>query len=130
MSYKVEALPREPIILVTLSAQSLIMEDMAKSGVEVRALLDQAAEPSFFIMDMSELSVSLDDVIVGANRGARSEQPLSHHPNLREMLFVSRSSMIKLAIKGLNTVTFGNLNARVFDSLDDALAYARSQEAT
>ncbi len=129
MNYKVEALPGEPIIVTTLSAQSRIMEDMASSGAEVRALLDQAREPSFFIMDMSEMSVNLDDVILGANRGARGEYPLSQHPNLREMLFVSRSSMIKLAIQGLNTVTFGNLNVRVFDSLDDALAYARSQKA-
>lgn len=81
----------------------------------------------FFIMNMSEMSVDRDDVILGANRGARGEQPLSHHANLREMLSVFRSGMIKLAIKGLNTVTFANLNAKALDSLDDALAYAQPQ---
>ena len=44
MSYKVEVVPGEPVILVTLTEESHILEDMPKSGIEASVLLDQARE--------------------------------------------------------------------------------------
>jgi hypothetical protein len=126
MNYSVEVLPGEPIILMCLYAEARVSEDMSRSSVEVKALLDQAAEPVFLIMDMSKMTISLNDIILGSNMGTRSEQPLNRHPQLREMLFVSPSALVKLAVKGLNTVTFGNLEFKVFDTVDDALTYVRS----
>jgi hypothetical protein len=129
VNYRVEALPDDPVILMSLAKDALITEDMANSGAEIRALLDQADGPMFVIMDMRELSINLNDIILGSNLGTRGEEPLSRHPNIGEMIFVSSNAMVKLAVKGLNTVTFGNLEARVFDSVGDALIYVRSQTA-
>ena len=45
MNYKVEALPDEPIVLITLSKQYSGVEDGDISGF--RATLDEASEPMF-----------------------------------------------------------------------------------
>jgi hypothetical protein len=127
MSYKIETLTGEPVILLILTQDAAISEDMPKSGAEIRTLLDQASEPMFFIMDMSAMQISLDDLILGSNLGARGEQPLTRHPHLKEMLFVSSSKMVKLGLKGLNTLAFGNMKVKAFDTLDEALAYVHAQ---
>jgi hypothetical protein len=124
--YTIEVLPDEPILVVSISEGFKIAEHMPHSIGDVRAVLDQAKEPLFYILDVTKLSLSLDEVIMAASLGARGEQPLWHHPMIREMMFVSPSILIKLAAQGLSAPTFGGLNARIFETLDEALAYARA----
>ena len=126
MNYKVEVLPGEPIILATISKQFSVANDMARSDAEVRTALDKASEPMALVVDAREVSLGLDDVIQGTNRGSRGEQPILQHPNLKELLFVTPNALVKAAIRGLNSVTFGNVNARAFDTVEEALAHIRS----
>lgn len=98
---------------------------MPLSTADVRALLDEAQEPTFYILDISRLKLSLNDVIVGANTGARGETPLWHHPMIKELVTVSADGLVQLAAKGLSSLTFGNLHIRVFGTLDEAVEYCR-----
>lgn len=126
-TYRLEVFSDEPIVVTYVSKEYKIVEDMPRSDAELRAILENVSEPLFDIVEASALPVSLDDVILSSNKGARGEQPIWHHPKVREMIFVHPSALVKLAARGLNTVTFGNLNAQVFSNLEDALAYARSK---
>ena len=42
-------------------------------------------------------------------------------------MFITNNDMVRLAVKGLMSDTFGNVNAHLFNSLDQALSYARSK---
>jgi hypothetical protein len=130
MNYRVEVVPGEPIILATLFEQYSFAADDADANAEVIAIFDQSEEPMFLAIDTTHRAFSLDDVVHAANNDARGEDPLYHHPKMRELLIITHSDLIRLATKGLNTVTFGNVNAQAFKTVDEALAYARSQVST
>jgi ATP-dependent Lon protease len=42
---------------------------------------------------------------------------------------ISESKAVATAVKGMNTITFGNINAVVFESLELALSYVRMNAA-
>lgn len=126
MNYRVEVVPGEAIILATLFEQYSFATDDPEANAEVEAILDQSNEPMFLVIDASRRAFSLDDVVHAANNDARGEDPLYHHSQMQELLIVTRSDLVRLATKGLNTVTFGNVNAKAFKTVDEALAYARS----
>lgn len=127
MNYKIEVIPDEPIVLVALYEHYSFAVDDPVATAEVRVILDKSGEPMFMIMDVTQLSLSLDDLVQSANRDARGEQPIYHHPKLLGLLIVTRSDMIRLAVRGITTVAFGNVNAKAFKTVDEALTYARSQ---
>ena len=127
MNYKVEALPGEPVILATLYEDYSYTVDDPQANAEVVNILDEIDGAMFLVIDATHRSFSLDDVVQAANNDARGEDALYHHPKLLGVLIVTRSSLVRLATKGLNTVTFGNVNAYAFEALDEAIEYARSQ---
>lgn len=128
MNYKIEIIQDEPIVIVTLYKHfSFAVDDSVATG-EVWEILDQNNQPMFMIMDVTALSLSLDDLVKSANNDTHGERAIYHHPNLLELLVVTRSAMVKLAVKGITTVTFGNVNARAFETVDEALAYTRAEK--
>ncbi len=127
MSYHNELLPGEPIVVAHLHADFSLANETQSSIVETRRVLDSVDEPIFYILDLSNLTINIHDLISGTNSSSRGEDPLWHHPNIREFLVVSQSKLIQLAAAGLNSVSFGNLEAKMFGSLDEALAYCREQ---
>ena len=127
MTYKHEILPGEPIMLTTMSAEYSVSRDQARSDAEARVLLDNAREPLFCIIDLSRVSFSLTDVIGGANAGARGQEPIFHHNKILELIYVTPNRMVQLAVKGLGSVAFGKVKACVFETIEEALAYVRSQ---
>ncbi|MBN1311552.1 MAG: hypothetical protein JXB30_09045 [Anaerolineae bacterium] len=129
MNYKIEVVPNEPILMVDLYKHySFTVDDPVATG-ECWKILDESDEPMFMIMDVTDLAISLDDLVQAANRDTHGEQPIYHHPKLQELLVVTRSKMIQIAVRGITSVAFGNVNAKAFGTVDEALAYARSQLA-
>jgi hypothetical protein len=122
MPYSIEELPNESVILLTFQP-GFSAEELADSAAELTKMLDAQSEPVYFILDMTSISLSLDDVIAGANMATRGSKPPFHHPNVRGVVFVSGNNLIKLAAQGLKTATFGNTAVQVFETLDKALAY-------
>lgn len=130
VNYKVEALPDVPVVLLSMFEQYSFATDDLEADKEIIACLDESDEPLFFIVDTTRRPLSLDDVVHAANKDARGEDPLFHHPQMQGLIVVSPSDMVRLAAKGLTTVTFGNVNAKAFKFLDEALDYVRAQMTT
>ena len=128
-NYYNDLLPGEPIILSGCYAEFSVAEDQPLTDAETRGILDQAGEPLYLIIDLTEVSLSLNDIIVGANIGARSNVPLWKHPNLKEVIFVVSNATVKLAIKGLDSMPFGNIQAKAFGTQKEALDYCRTRIA-
>ncbi len=127
--YTVEKLPDEPIILSILFPQYSVARDMPESDNVSRAILDATDHPLFIVADTTQISFTLEDVLLASSQGARGQTALWHHPMLREFVLVSTHQSIKLAARGLNSQIFGNLAVKVFDTLEEALAYCRKQTA-
>jgi len=126
-SYSVEKLSDPPIILSILFENYSVSRDMAASDEASRAILDASDELLFTVTDITHVKFTFEDILFAATQGARGSKPLWHHPKIREMILISPSTMIKYAAKGMNSPVFGNLAIRVFDTVDEALAYCRAQ---
>ena len=127
MNYKVEVLPDVPVVLLSMFEQYSFATDDLEADKEIIAILEESDEPMFFVVDTTRRPLSLEDVIHAANKDARGEDPLFHHLKMRGLIVVTTSDMVRLAARGLNTITFGNVNARAFKTLDEALDYVRAQ---
>lgn len=127
MTYRHEIMPDEPILVAYIDSDYSVARDMAESDQKGWELLDTFDEPAFFIVDLTQLTLNVNDVIQGANQGSRGERPLWHHPNIREIIMISQSKLIRLAAPGMNTLAFGFVGIKVFDHLDEALAYCREK---
>jgi hypothetical protein len=128
MSYTVEKLPNEPIVVCTFHADFKIGVEGDVSLNTNIALLDKQTERVYYIVDCTYATFNLDDAIQGANMTTRQKQ-LFKHPKIIESIFVTQSRLIKLVVQGLNNPMFGSIAVHVVDSLNAALAYARSQAA-
>lgn len=129
MSFSTEKLEGEPIIIHTMHADYKAKEDADDGALSIITLLDAETEPAYLylIVDIQEAVFGLDDVVFAANLGARGEQPITHHHNVRETIVVTRSDLLKLAARGLDSDAFGHVAIKVFGTLDEALAYCRGQ---
>lgn len=126
MTFTIEKLPDAPVIIQTIRSDSTVAE-VPDSMSTMRDLLEAQSEPIFVIYDVTHMSFSLDDLMHGASDASRTEKPLLKHPLIRETLVVSSSDLIKLAARGMNSPIFGNIALRVFDTMEEALAYCRQQ---
>lgn len=127
MTYQHTVLPDEPIVVVSINPDYLIARDMGQSTSDGRALLDSFEERVFWIIDVSQVKVNVNDVINASNQGTRGDEPLWHHPNIRELILITQNKLVQMAASGLNSLPFGNLEVKVFGLLDEALAYCREK---
>lgn len=125
-SYRTQKLPGEPIILVELFKGYTVVRDLPQSGAESMRLLNALTEPVFYIVDTRALRVSVNDVIDAAHLGSGSADSLYRHPMIRAVIFVSELEIVALGVQGLDSDAFGHIKARVCSSVEDALAYART----
>lgn len=125
MSFSLEKLPDEPIIIGTIAGVGALDETSSFVN-QLTSLLDNEPGPLYFIIDMSQYSLSLEEMLTGTNQTTRGSMAFHNHPNLAGTIIISSSRMVKLAAKGMNTELFGNVHVKVFETMDDALAFARS----
>lgn len=128
-AFKNEKLPGEPIIMNTTYENWEVHKHQAEGTADVIALMEEAGEPIYYICDLRRLSFSMQDLIYSANMGTRETGALLTHPLMKEFLVVTNARLIELAAKGLSSDIFGNVAVKVFETPEDALAYAREQVA-
>jgi hypothetical protein len=127
MSYLNEKLAGEPIIISTLHKDFDFATEAEPSAIENLALLNAATQPLYFIADLRAVHFDLGELIAGADLAAGGENPMLHHPNVKEALFVITDKIMEIAAENLGSQAFGRVKVKLFDNLEDALAYARSQ---
>jgi len=127
MSYSVDTLDDSQIIVTTYAEDFDFESDLSGLIEQTIALFDAGPDRVVYISDSRNIQMSsLDDIIKAANsvRSPDSKQ-LTGHPKLLKTVTIINNRMAHLAIKGLNSMAFGYLDIPVFESLDDALVYAR-----
>lgn len=126
-TWSTELLPGEPVIFSVLHKDYVPERDYPLSSRESFAILNQASEPVFFVIDMSVLLLDLDDLTQAASMITDAAAGSVRHPNVREMVFVTPDALTDLALHGLESETFGSVNVRTFTTVEEAMAYVHSQ---
>ena len=118
MPVTLKQFPDEPIIVQTMSPDYRLLVELPQDHPKLYALLDELPHPVFWVVDISAVeNINFEDLLKGTKLVSTGEKALYHHPNIREVLYVSTSEMIKMAAAGLGHDNFGNLNVRVFDNI-------------
>lgn len=125
MPYTVEKLPDEPILVVNSSRGEDPYGEMAEAIDGINQTLDEQPEPIYLILDMRTMTLSLDEIMEAAMLSARGRNAMLHHRNIRESIFILTDPLVRMAVRGLDSATFGQLKARTFETLDQAVAYCR-----
>jgi len=128
MSYSIEKLLNEAIIIAHANALYADGEDVSSFTRELSSTLDQQKTPVYLVVDITGLDLTLDQLIEATAFATRDTQ-IFKHPKVIETLSVSDSPYLNLASQGLNNPAFGNVEVRIFAQIELALAYARGRFA-
>lgn len=124
MSYSVEKLPDAPVMLLTFYSDFSMRHEGEAAVADMLKVLDAQDKPIFYVSNMLHATLNFEDVMLGATLATRGAALLKH-PNIREVISVTDSKAYKLVFKGFNTVTFGYIPVRIFETLEEALNYCR-----
>ncbi len=125
MSYTVIAHDQEPVIVIRLHKDYVATQEMHDSNSALLKLLDQATQKQNVIIVYDGYEPSFTDLQQGSNSVSQGEDPLFKHVNLKRVVLVSTSEVVKLMAAGMGTDAFGNLNIPVFEDEIEALAHCR-----
>jgi hypothetical protein len=130
MNYRLIKLPGEQIIIGKFAPEYTIEHDMKQSTADFFKMLDDCSGPIYYVMDISQLPLNFGQMVAAMAALTRGELAAFTHPKLLELCVVTHSSMIKLGASALAQVQYGKVNARVFGSVDEAVAYLREKAST
>jgi hypothetical protein len=116
-------LENEPVVIVTLPSEYNLAAELPKLMPKYISLLDAATEPVYWIVDARDSALKVEEIILGASLVARGEHPLYHHPNIRQVIYVTSNQIMKLAAEGMKGDSFGHVNIKLFDDLDQVMDF-------
>jgi hypothetical protein len=85
-------------------------------------MLDQASEPVPYILDLTELKTSFSDMVFAMGE-LTHEGAVWRHPNIKEMVVITQSSMVKIGTDALRQMQYGGVKTFAAASLTEALLH-------
>lgn len=125
MGYILERLTDMPALMLSYEEGFVFADEMEALNNKIFDLLEAEASPIYLIIDSENLKLSFNDIMAGIQQATRSSKPSFNHKNVKQLIVITQSRTFSAVVKGLNTVSFGNVNATVFESLDAALSHVR-----
>ncbi len=126
-TYSIEVHPRFPAFVTAFSKDFSFEHDLTSYRVEVARLLDSLAEQVFYVMDLRNLHFDFGEMAAATNLAARIDTANFQHPSVWQVIFVTKDSVWADIAAGMNSDVYGYLTIPVFESVEDALTYIRSQ---
>jgi hypothetical protein len=125
MTYQYEIVSDKPAVILTLEKDFNFKTDLEIATPEALDILNQCAEPVFWVVHVLA-PMDVEDLLLSTAEVSRGPNAVWRHPMIREVLLISPQAIVQASAPALSSDMFGNLNVRLFESLDDALAYIRA----
>ena len=128
MSYSITPVDNGHILLFTMNHDFEPAVDMPQYLPECYQFLENGPDPIIIITDTTRAPMrNMDDLIQGANSIRTSlAQQINNHPKLLKSITVISNRIVQVAMKGLNTATFGFVDVFIATTQDEALELARA----
>lgn len=121
MTHDITLLPEKHICIITFHEGWHTAEGVERRATDIKHVLQEAQSPVFFIMNLSEVKMTVEGVVRSANRFARGPDALFHHPMCRGVALVTTERIAQMVARGLQTETFGGLRVQVCASVREAI---------
>jgi hypothetical protein len=130
VSYKIEKMADEPVVICTLEKGFNLGRDTAPYAKELQALLDSQPEQVYLITDARQLEVSFGDLIQGLTVVARGDLAVVRHPKIINLITVGRSALLDLGSNALKQAQYGSLNipVQVYTRMEDAWSFIQKDK--
>jgi hypothetical protein len=115
MSYKLERLSDLPVLHLSFAEDVQFAEFVERFSDDVFNALEKESRAVYYLIDVRNLKLSFNDILNGVQLGTKSGHSNLRHRNIKQVIVISQSKAIATVAKGLNTVSFGNINAVVFE---------------
>jgi len=96
----------------------------------VNSRVEQIDHPVYYVTDVSDVRLSLGDIMQAVQLAAQGFKPLLHNPHIVETLIVTTDAMTLMAARSINSYVFGNVKLKTFTTLDEALSYIDAKNAS
>ena len=127
MTFTIEMLPDEPIVICTMSDRFNPMTDYGAFWQQLGAILQGKEGPIYRITHLQTDQIQFSDMVMALAAEAKSGMPGSlTDPRIRSLL-VNQSLLAQMAVESIKQDQYGRLETPLFGTLDEALAHARSQ---
>lgn len=123
MTTRVERMPGEPIIVVTINGHldAPIMQRIYEQVTSHAQAIEGAV---FRITDVRQMDVTLADMVEIIKEAGRGKPGSASDPRIVNV-FVGKSHMSRFAADMLRLRRFGGISTVLMNTLEDALAYVR-----
>ncbi len=126
--YVIEMHPDLPIMMTKFEEDFVFMHDGLPYSADVKAFLDMQTSPIFYVFDLSAWHLmSFEEMMLAAAQAAKGKQSNFHHPMNRHTLIVTNNNLVSNSAEGMKSPAYGEVKIKVFNSVDDALNFAKSE---
>src|SRR5687767_3968306 len=103
MPFKIDKLPDEPILLVSVITPMDIKADIGPFVEELISLLEQSPVPVYEIMDARPVKLSFSDMVDALAVATRSNDSMriNKHPKLRAWILVLDNDLLRIGANAL-----------------------------
>lgn len=129
MSFISEILPDAPIIIHSREPGPEMAGEIPESMKNLAELLSSRPQPVYLVMNLRGIRTGLDDLMKTSGDAARGPGAVLYHPNVIEALFVLSKPFVAVGAAGPTNEAHGGAKVRMFDTLDQALAYCHVRMA-
>jgi hypothetical protein len=129
MSYTFERFPNEPIAICTFKQPYDPKADAQGAAEELIKMLASIQGDVYYIADLRNINVSFSDLAVGLAQAFKT--PGSPYANPRLKTFtVGSGELVRIGVETTaRSQAYGNVQVRLFTSLEDALEQVRVEIA-
>lgn len=128
-SFDISWLPYEGVVFGKFCAGFDFRTDLNASARQLTYALNQAGAPVPYVFDITELDMTFGDLVAAMAEMTRGDIPAWRHPNLKELVVISKQSMARIGTDALKQTQYGKLRASVFHNVGDALRYLHAKQA-
>ena len=126
MRYTVERLSNEPIIVVVIGTDYAVGKHFLELAQLVDSKVGKDETGVYAIFDITEMKMSFGDLVIAMSNQSQKAPGALADPRLNTLI-VGSGDLVKLGIQAFQQEQYGNLNFRLFTSVDEALKYAREE---
>ncbi len=124
LSYEVEKLRDESIVIFTIKKGFKFDKNTEEVQLEVAAAIEGLPKPIFLVTDFSQIDMTFSELVLALGNARSGDAGSFSDPRLRNV-FVGTDDIVDLAAKSLFQTQYGKIPVLVFNSRDEAVAYAR-----
>lgn len=122
-SFKHATLP----IVMRIYDSSFSMDRLdPRTGIEDEALINAQAQPTYYLADLREVTMSFEDIMKASSMAAHKSETYTN-PKVIESLVIVPNRILEATVHGLSSPVFGRLRIKPFRTIEEAEAYVQEQ---